>query len=87
MKKWPISDQNHGLTPLQKSQFFHFLNLLFLWPRKAFFVLEYRKTHFAGLYSLKKKEGKMANFGPKPWVNPFAEIAIFPLFENAVFIV
>ena len=30
-------DQNHGLTPLQKCQFFVFLNFLFLWPRKAFF--------------------------------------------------
>ena len=27
MEKWPILDQNHGLTPLQKSQYFHFLNL------------------------------------------------------------
>ena len=34
----------------------------------------------------KKKGGKMASFGPKPWVNPFAKIAIFPLFEHAVFI-
>ena len=51
-----------------------------------FFVLEYRKTLFPGLYCLKTKDGKMANFGPKPWVNPFAKIEIFPLFELAVFI-
>ena len=80
---------NFGLkpwvNPLQKSQFFHFLKLLFLWPRKALFVLEYRKTKFPGLYCL-KKGGKMANFGPKPWVSPFEKIAIFPLFELAVFI-
>ena len=30
MEKWPILDQNRGLTPLQKAQFFDFLNLLFL---------------------------------------------------------
>ena len=30
MGKWPIFDQNHGLTPLEKSQFFDFFNLLFL---------------------------------------------------------
>ena len=30
-------DQNHGLTPLEKCQVFHFLNFLFLLPRKAFF--------------------------------------------------
>ena len=34
--KWQFLDQNHGLTPSEKSQFFDFLNLLFLWPRKVF---------------------------------------------------
>ena len=29
MKNWPIMVQNHGLTPLEKSQFFDFLNFLF----------------------------------------------------------
>ena len=28
MEKWPILDQNHRLTPLEKSQFFDFLNFL-----------------------------------------------------------
>ena len=30
LEKWPIFDQNHGLTPLEKSQFFDCLNVLFL---------------------------------------------------------
>ena len=30
VEKWPILDQNHGLTPLEKCQFFDFLKLLFL---------------------------------------------------------
>ena len=51
-----------------------------------FFVLEYRKTLFPGLYCLKTKDRKMANFGQKPWVNPFPETANFPLFKDAVFI-
>ena len=34
--KRPFLDQNHGLTPLEKCQFFGFLNSLFLQPRKAF---------------------------------------------------
>ena len=56
MEKWPIFDQNHGLTSFEKWQFFHFSNFLFLQPEKGFFfVLEYRKTHFPGLYYLKKK--------------------------------
>ena len=29
MEKWRILDQNYGLTPLEKCQFFDFLNLLF----------------------------------------------------------
>ena len=37
MEKWPIFDQNHGLTTLEKSQFFDFFNFVFLQPRKAFF--------------------------------------------------
>ena len=45
-----------------------------------FFFLEYRKTLFRDLYCLKTKHGKMANFGQKPWVNPFAKIAIFSTF-------
>ena len=30
MEKWPIFHQNNELTPLQKSEFFDFLNCLFL---------------------------------------------------------
>ena len=39
LKKWPFLDQNHGLTPLEKCQFFDFLNSLFLYPWMAFFGL------------------------------------------------
>ena len=56
LKKWPFLDQNHGLTSLEKYQFFHFLIFLFLQPRKAFFfVLEDRKRHFPGPFFLKKE--------------------------------
>ena len=37
LKNWPVLDQNHALTSLEKCQFFDFLNFLFLQPRKAFF--------------------------------------------------
>ena len=30
LEKWPYLDQNHGLTPLEKLQFFDILNFLFL---------------------------------------------------------
>ena len=37
LDKWPFLEQNHGLTTLEKCQFFDFLSFLFLQPRKAFF--------------------------------------------------
>ena len=37
LEKWQFSVQNHGLTPLEKCQFFDFLKFLFLQLRKAFF--------------------------------------------------
>ena len=51
-----------------------------------FFVLEYRKIHFPGVYSPIEKVGKMAIFAPKPWVNPFGKMSIFPVFELVVFV-
>ena len=52
----------------------------------VFFGLEYRQRHFPKLYCLKKKVGKMAIFGLKPWVNPFGKMSFFRLFELLVFI-
>ena len=37
MEKWPILDQNYGLTPFEKIQLIDILNILFLQPRKAFY--------------------------------------------------
>ena len=37
LPKWPFLCQKHGLTPLQKGQFFDLLNFFFLQPRKASF--------------------------------------------------
>ena len=53
---------------------------------RRFFVVEYRKRHFPGLYCLKRKVEKMALFRPKPWVNPFGKKSIFRLFEVFAFI-
>ena len=86
MEKWPFLDQNYGLNPLKKSQIFDFLNFLFSCLGRRFFVLEYPKTHFPGLYCGKKKVQKMAVFGPKPWVNLFGKMSIFALFGLLVFI-
>ena len=74
--------------PLWKNvSFSSFWTCCFYIIEKRFFVLEYRKGHFPGLYCLKKEVGKMALFLPKPWVNPFGKMSIFRLFELFVFIV
>ena len=78
--KWPFLDQNHKLTPLEKCQFFNFLIFFFYSLERRFFVLRYHKINFSSLYCLKKKNGKMAIFGPKLWLNPFAKMSIFWLF-------
>ena len=51
-----------------------------------FIVLEYRKRHFPGLYCLRRNVGKMAIFGPIPWINSFGKPSIFRRFELLVFI-
>ena len=79
--------KNHGLTPLEKCEFFNFSTSCFYSLERRFFVLEYRKRYFSGPYCPKKKVGKMTIFGPKPWVNPFGKMSIFGLFQLRVFIV
>ena len=44
------------------------------------------KHIFLAYIALKKEDGKMANFGPKPWTNPFAKNSIFRLSKHFVFI-
>ena len=60
--------------------------LVFIPWKSVFFVLEYRKRHFPALDCLKRNIGKRAIFRLKPWVNPFAKMSIFGLFELLVFI-
>ena len=64
-KKGPLLDQNHGLAPLKKCQFFDYLNFLFYSQERRFFVAEYRKRHFPGLYYLKRKSCKNGHFSAK----------------------
>ena len=62
LEKSPIFEQNHGLTPLEKCQFFDFFNFLFLCLEMRFLVQEYHETHFPGLYCLKKGGWKNDQF-------------------------
>ena len=68
--------------PLWKNvNFSTFWTLCFYSLERCFLVLECRKTHFPGLYCLKKKVGKMAFFGPKVWVNPLEKSEFFDFFN------
>ena len=82
MEKWPLYDQNHGLTPLEKSQFFSYFNFFFYRLETRFFVLEYRKTHFSGLYCpQKKKMEKCRIFDQNHGLTPLEKCKIFDLYE------
>ena len=86
LEKWPFSYQNDGLTPLEKGQFFDFWTSCYYSLERLFFVLQYPERNFPGLYCLKKKFGKMAIFGLKPWLNPLGKMSSFRLFKLVVFI-
>ena len=65
LEKWTFSDQKHGLTPLEKMSIFRLFELfVFIAENVVFVVVEYRKRHFLGLDCLKRKNKKMAIFGP-----------------------
>ena len=65
LEKWPFFEQNHGLTPLEKCQFFDFLNFLFLQPRMAFFRSRISQNTFSWTKSPKKKSWKNGHFRSK----------------------
>ena len=48
-------DENHGLIPLEKCNFFEFLKLIFLLSRKAFFLLRISSNTFSLSILLKIK--------------------------------
>ena len=75
----------HGVGP-KMAIFPTFWTSCFYSLERRFFVLEYHKRHFPGLYCLEKKVGKMAIFGSKPWVNPLGQLSILRLFGLVVFI-
>ena len=82
---WPFLDQNHRLTRFEKCQFFLTFWTSSFYSLERRFVLEYLKSHFAGLYCLKKKAEKLAIFGPKACVNPFGKNVNFLTFWTLFF--
>ena len=84
--KMAIFGPKPWVNPLGKMSFFlNFWTSCVYSLERRFFVLEYCKRLFPGLYYLKKKLGKMAIFGPKLWVNPFGNMLIFSNFWTSCF--
>ena len=80
-EKTPFQAIKTGSSKTRKNVIFStFLTSFFYSLERCFFVLEYRKRHFPGLYCLKKKVGKMAIFGPKLQVNPSRKKVNFQTF-------
>ena len=75
-EKCPLFDQNHGLPPLEKSQFFDFLNFLFLQSRKTVLRSKISLNPICWLILPKKKNWKNGHFWTKT--------LIFRLFELLV---
>ena len=86
MEKRPILDQNHGLTPLEKLNFSTFSTSCFYSIKRHFSLENIIKHIFLAQIAQKKEDKKMANFGPKPWTNPFGKNSIFRLSKHLVFI-
>ena len=74
-----------GQPLLKDVNFSTFWTSCFYSPERRFSIVKYGKRHFSGLYSLKKKVGKMAIFRRKPWVIPFGKKFNFSAFWTSGF--
>ena len=84
--KMAIFGQKPWVNPFRKMSIFRLFELLVFIAQKSFFFLEYRERHFPSLNCLKKKFGKMAISGTKPWLNPFKKMPVFFDFLNFLFL-
>ena len=74
-------------NPFGKNSIFRLSQHLVFIAQKGVLSLQNTIKHiFLAYIALKKEDGKMANFGPKPWTNPFGKNSIFRLSQHLVFI-
>ena len=75
------------VNPFEKMSIFRLFELLVFIAQKGVFSFQnIVKDIFLAYLALKKQVGKMAIFGPKPWVNPFGKMSVFRLLELLIFI-
>ena len=80
MKKLQLFDQNHGLSPLQKSQFCLLFKSMFILSRKACFLTRTSPNTFSGCILRKAKRSKNFKFLTKT----FAKMPILWVFESDI---
>ena len=86
-EKWPFLDQNHGLTPLPKCQFFDFLNFLFFQPKRAFFRSRISYNTFSlSILPKKKKLGKWPFLDQNQELTPLGKCQFFDFLNFFFFI-
>ena len=74
-------------NPFGKNSIFRLSKHLVFIDQKGVLSLQNTIKHiFLPYIALKKGDGKMTNFGPKPWTNPFGKNSIFRLSQHLVFI-
>ena len=74
------------VNPFGKMSISRLFELLLFIALKGVFSFSNIIRTFSWPIMPKKKSGKMAILGPKPWVNPFGKMSSFRLFELFVFI-
>ena len=70
MLKLLVFDQNHGLTPLEKYQFFDFVYFFFNSPERRFFFLKYCERILLAYFVQNKKMQKLPIFDQKYGLTP-----------------
>ena len=62
MKKLAFFDQKHGLTPLEKCDFWDFERLNFLWPKKVSFLSRTLLNIISSLILIENNSRKKLHF-------------------------
>ena len=86
VRKMAIFGPKQWVNPFGKITIFRFFELLVFIAQKGVFPFQNMIKTFSCHILRKKKGGKMAIFGPIPWVNPSGKMSIFRLFALLVFI-
>ena len=76
-KKVDFFDKNHGLTPLQKANFFDFGRVSLLRSKSIFYYPEYQNIFLSCFVCSKKTYKKKVEFLPKTMYKPLCKMSVF----------